>query len=102
MEHFPVVGTVQTAWLFTRDADSVRIVRAADPAGTMYLLVQGPADASEHRCFDDVVECMNYQADLERRLVADGYSLERFTSERRAQDSSRGGQDRRRMPHLFL
>lgn len=97
-----MVGTVQTAWLFTRDAESVRIVRAADPAGITYLLVQGPAEAVEHRRFDDVVECMNYQADLERRLVAEGFSLERFTSDRRTGDAGRRSGERRRIPHLFL
>ena len=95
-----MVGSVQTAWLFTRDAESVRIVRAADPAGTMYLLVQGPANSVEHREFADVLECMNYQADLERRLVSEGFTLERFSDRR-----SRGGRrsaERRRIPHLFL
>jgi hypothetical protein len=97
-----VVGTVQTAWLFTRDAESVRIVRAADPAGIMYLLVQGPANAVEHREFADVLDCMNYQADLERRLVSEGFTLERFTSDRRTREAGRRSGERRRIPHLFL
>jgi hypothetical protein len=30
------------------------------------------------------MECMQFQSDIERRLVAQGFALERFTSDRRA------------------
>jgi hypothetical protein len=85
-----VIASVETAWLFTRGALSVRIVRAVTPGGRIHLMVAGPDDAADTREFDDVVACVNYQSDLERRLVAQGYTLERFTSERRT-----GGDDRR-------
>jgi hypothetical protein len=87
-----VLASVETAWLFIRGAESVRIVRAADRSGDIHLLVQGPGSASDTRTFDDVIACMNYQADLERRLVAQGFVLERFTSDRRS------GIERRRVP----
>jgi hypothetical protein len=99
-----VLVTVETAWLFTRGPQSIRIVRAAARSGIVHLLVQGPGEASDTREFTDVLSCMNYQSDLERRLVADGYTLERFRSDRRAN----GGRslpftpERRRMPQLFL
>lgn len=80
----------------------MRIVRAAG-AGVVHLLVQGPGDTTDSRQFSDVLACMTYQADLERRLVADGYALERFTSDRRSEHARRhGARERRRLAHLFL
>jgi hypothetical protein len=99
-----VLVSVETAWLFTRGSESIRIVRAASRSGTVHLIVQGPGGAADTREFTDVLSCMNYQSDLERRLVAEGYTLERFRSERRIKET-RGRTftpERRRMPHLFL
>jgi hypothetical protein len=79
-----VIASVETAWLFTRGPESVRIVRAVTPGGELRLIVNGPGDSTEVHVFDDVVACVTYQSELERRLVAQGYSLERFTSERRS------------------
>jgi hypothetical protein len=99
-----VLVSVETAWLFTRGSESVRIVRAAGRAGVMHLLVQGPGEATDSREFTSVLACMKYQADMERRLVADGFTLERFTSDRRAADAgqTQAVRERRRLPHLFL
>ena len=99
-----VIASVQTAWLFTRGAESVRIVRAAAGAGIMHLHVQGPGNTTDSREFSDVLACMNYQSDLERRLVGEGYALEQFTSDRRDDAAARwpGARERRRLPHLFL
>jgi hypothetical protein len=79
-------------------------VRAASRTGVTHLLIQGPGEASDRHEFSDVLDCMNFQADLERRLVGDGYTLERFTSDRRARAGARtrGGRERRRLPQLFL
>ena len=83
--------------------ESVRIIRAASRAGVTHLLVQGPGETSERHEFVDIVGCMNFQADLERRLVSAGYTLEHFTSDRRAGDAPRHrGPERRRLPQLFL
>ena len=99
-----MLATVQTAWLFTRGLESVRIIRAASRARVTHLLVQGPGETSEQHEFADIVACMNFQADLERRLVSAGYTLERFTSDRRAGDGAQRhrGAERRRLPQLFL
>src|SRR5262245_30055219 len=84
----PAIGIVRDAWLFTRGQQSIRIVRAV--AGACLLLsVHGPGPAMDTRVFDDVISCMRYQADIERHLVTDGFSLERFLSDRRS------GADRR-------
>ncbi len=78
--------TAEAAWLFTRGSQSVRIVRAAGPAGLTHLHVKGPDDAVDTREFMDVVACMNFEADLERRLIEEGFVLEHFTSDRRADE----------------
>ena len=63
------IGLVQTAWLFTRGSQSVRIVRITRPNGAQQLLVSGPgAESSVHEA-EDPIFCVRYQADLERRLV---------------------------------
>jgi hypothetical protein len=79
-----VLAAVETAWLFTRARESVRIVRAAALTGEVHLHIHGPGEARQSHTFHDVMECMQYQADYERRLVAQGFNLERFTSERRS------------------
>ena len=92
------LGAVREAWLFTRGATSVRIVRASTRA-RMFLHVYGPdTDTGMHE-FDDILGCMRYQAELERRLVGEGFSLERFLGERRSGPDRRvagRGSDRRR------
>ena len=82
----------------------MRIIRAATRARVTHLLVQGPGESSERHEFADIVACMNFQADLERRLVSAGYTLEHFTSDRRAGNGAKRhrGADRRRTPKLFL
>lgn len=94
------IGAVREAWLFTRGVKSVRIVRASSKA-RMFLHVYGPDTDTELQEFDDVLCCMRYQAELERRLVGQGFALDRFMGERRSGADRRGaarGSDRRRAP----
>ena len=85
------LAAVREAWLFTRGQMSVRIVRASTKS-RMFLYVFGPDTELDMQEFADVLGCMKYQAELERRLVGEGFSLDRFMSERRS------GADRRTMP----
>ena len=92
------LGAVREAWLFIRGGKSVRIVRASTKA-RMFLHVYGPDTTTDLQGFDDVLGCMRYQAELERRLVGEGFSLDRFIAERRSGSDRRGagrGSDRRR------
>lgn len=94
----PGPQTSEMAWLFTRGAQSVRIVRTASE-DRVRLDVHGPGEAAVSRVFDDVTACVRHQSDLERRLLAQGFALEQFTAERRsAGDPARipGARDRRR------
>lgn len=99
-----MIGLVQTAWLFTRGSQSVRIIRIAQPKGSVRLLVNGPGAESLAQDMDDALECARHQSEIERRLVAQGYQLASFASaERRAGGDRRGAQrgaDRR--SHLEL
>ena len=94
------LGAVREAWLFTCGAKSVRIVRASTKA-RMFLHVYGPDTNTDVQEFDDVLGCMRYQSEIERRLVGQGFSLDRFMGERRSGSDRRGaarGSDRRRAP----
>ena len=91
------IGAVREAWLFVRGVKSVRIVRASAKS-RMFLHVYGPDTKVDIQEFDDVLGCMRYQSDIERRLVGEGFSLDRFMAERRSGSDRRGaprGSDRR-------
>ena len=87
------IGLVQTAWLFTRGSQSVRIIRITRPDGAQQLLVSGPGSESSVREAEDPIFCVRYQAELERQLVSEGYQLANFVSAER-----RSGVDRRGTP----
>jgi hypothetical protein len=90
---------VETIWLFVRGPESVRLMRVATPEGRTRLLVYGPGNTQITHEFDDDSTCTTLQSELERQLVADGYSLEQFTDRRGDKDRRsvpRGTPDRRR------
>ena len=101
-----MIGLVQTAWLFTRGADSVRMIRVSRPDGPVRLLVNGPGREALVHEVGDAIDCARYQSELERRLVAQGFQLARFVSpERRSNGDRRGatrGSDRRRHPERVV
>ncbi len=93
-----MIGAVETAWLFTRGAESVRIIRVNTSNGQT-LLVNGPGSDSTIHQADDTMECVRHQSELERRLVGKGFRLERVDSGNRRRGSDRRtalrGPDRR-------
>jgi len=94
-----MTGLVETIWLFVRGDESVRVIRAATPEGRSRLLVYGPGNRQATHEFQDGVTCTHMEAELERQLVGDGYTLEQFTDRRSGIDrrgASRGDSDRRR------
>ena len=74
-----------------RGAESVRLIRAATPEGRSRLLIYGPGNQHATHEFDDGVACTHREAELERELVAGGFTLEQFTDRR-------NGLDRRGVP----
>ena len=77
-----VVDGPRTAWLFTRDGKSVRleIHRFGD---RLHLIVAGPGTTRQSYEFPDLATLLSHQARHEQRLLAEGFVLEEFTSERR-------------------
>jgi hypothetical protein len=78
-----VLAAVETAWLFTKGSQSVRLVRGTALKGEIHLHIHGPGPHRESHAFRDMMDCMQFQAEYERRLVAKGFALERLTSDRR-------------------
>lgn len=93
-----MTGLVETIWLFVRGTESVRLIRASTPEGRARLLVYGPGNTQETHDFDDAIACTAEESEMERRLVADGFTLEQFTDRRSGEDRRRTprGPDRRR------
>lgn len=84
----PAGSALRDVWLFTRGDESVRIVVRCD---LMHVVVEGPKFEVAMHEFDNVLECMRYEARAERTLAAAG-----FTRERRPE--RRSGHDRRQVP----
>ncbi len=99
-----MIGAVHTAWLFTRGAESVRIIRVETSTGGQTLLVNGPGTETAVHQADDTMECVRHQSELERRLVGKGFRLERFDSGNRRRGSDRRtaprGPDRRHLERI--
>ena len=81
------------AWLFVRGVESVRIVIDGASVG-----VYGPGDRFSHSRFGEAMDATLHQAAVEQTLVHDGWSLERFTSERRSNEVGSVVVDRRHAP----
>ena len=88
-------GKPETAWLFTRGQQSVRLVRD-DDSKDCHLFLFGPGTEIQTYSFPNVTECMKRQAEIELNLLAAGYQLEQSSSDRRREHRARHGQDHRR------
>jgi hypothetical protein len=71
--------TPTRAWLFVRGAESVRIVIDGASVG-----VYGPGARFSHSRFSEAMQATLHQAAVEQELVHDGWTLERFTTDRRS------------------
>jgi hypothetical protein len=93
-----MTGLVETIWLFVRGGESVRVIRASTPEGRARLLIYGPGNTQATHEFPDAVTCTERESELERDLVADGFTLEQFTDRRSGLDrrTAPRGPDRRR------
>jgi hypothetical protein len=95
-----MIGVVQAASLFVRGSESVRLVRITRADGPAHLVVHGPGPEQMTHVLDNAVECLWFQVDLERRLVAHGFQIAQVAgADRRSGRDRRGasrGTDRRR------
>ena len=78
-----------------RGAQSVRLVREQDST-RWRLSVFGPGTEVAVREFDDLAECMRRQAEVEQRLLAEGYQIAPASSDRRSDHGTLHGSDQRR------
>lgn len=87
-----------SAWLFTRGSDSVRLVREENSKGCVRLIVHGPGTDVATYEFADVSECMKRQAEIEQHLQAARYRLAPQPSpDHRREDREWPGPDHRRV-----
>lgn len=77
-------------WTFGRQHERLSIGRRPD---VCVLVIVTPGEEREHR-FADLSTLISFQADMETFLLKTGWTLLRFSPERR------GGRDRRRFPRL--
>jgi hypothetical protein len=93
-----MVALIETVWLFVRETESVRVIRAITPEGRAQLLVFGPGNTHAVHEFQDAITCATEESEMERRLVAEGFTLSQFTDRRSGQDrrAAPRGMDRRR------
>ena len=80
VRHMTSTATDRT-WLFTRGRESVRL--EAHAGSTLRLVVAGPGATRATKNFRDLAALVSYQATYERRLVLQGFALERLIDERR-------------------
>jgi len=74
------MSDASTVWVFSRGAESVQVARLAASDGSWLLLITGPS--RQHRVEEcaDLLESVHQQAELERRLIEDGFRLQRFAT----------------------
>lgn len=92
----------ETAWLFVRGAESVRITRGPLPGANYELLIEGPNDTEQRLKFSDLVACVEKQMEVEYTLLVRGFHLEQLTSDRRRKSFTPFAADRRRVRGLRL
>jgi hypothetical protein len=72
------LGVVESAWIFRRGRQSVRIVRIGHRDSSLSLLVDGPGAARVRHEFDDQMACAIHQCEIERELAARDFYLEQI------------------------
>jgi CheY-like chemotaxis protein len=83
-------GPTFESWLFTRDGESVWIVRTTE----LELSVAGPGAERAVFTFSSSPDLLSFQAEYEQRLTLGGFTLQT------AGDDRRTGQDRRQAPRV--
>lgn len=87
-----------TAWLYIKGEESVRVVLEASS-----LLVYGPGPRFACSRFPDAMGAMLHHAQLQRELLANGFTHEPLVTDRRSGRDRRTqsrGQDRRQILRL--
>jgi hypothetical protein len=90
------MSTMQrTAWLFTKDQQSVRIELCSTPEG-MQLVIEGPGPASSTHDFPPGTSADRFREEYEGKLLGDGYKLQAMAERRGDRGGAPGTGERRR------
>ena len=84
----------QTAWLFTKDEDSVRLELRSTPEAVQ-LVIDGPGAMTSTYDFPPGTAVSRFRDEYEKTLLADGYRLQ-VVSERRSEGDRPGPAAERR------
>jgi len=84
----------QTAWLFTKHQDSVRL-ELRNTAEGVQLAIDGPGEATSRFDFPPGTAVESFRREYEDKLLADGYRLQ-VVSERRIDTGRRASTGERR------
>ena len=90
-----MTGIPESRCLFTRGAQSVRLLREQESA-RWRLSVFGPGIEVLVCEYDELAECMRRQTEVEQHLLAEGYQVARAPSDRRTGHGTWDGSDQRR------
>jgi len=95
-----MIGLVESALLFARGSESVRLVRMTRADGPSLLFVHGPGHLQATHVLDDTIDCLWCQSDIEHQLQKDGFQLVPLSNADRRSGGERRhharGADRRR------
>jgi hypothetical protein len=72
------LGLVESAWIFRKGKQCVRIVRVGHRDDRLTLVVDGPGDVHVTHQFDNHMACAIEQCEIERELAARSFHLERI------------------------
>ena len=84
----------QTAWLFTKDQESVRLELRTTTEGVQ-LSIDGPGVATSSYDFPPGTAVDSFRREYEQKLLGDGYRLQ-AVSERRVSEDRPAKEERRR------
>jgi hypothetical protein len=73
----PGLGIVESAWLFRRGEQAVRIVKVSHRGSQRSLIVLGPGTSRVTHHFDDAIACALQQCEIERQLTSRDFCLTR-------------------------
>ena len=85
----------RTAWLFTKERESVRFEIRDTPEGVQ-LVIEGPGEELTSYDFPAGTAVEGFRREYEEKLLADGYRLQAVSERRVDADPREPGTERRR------
>jgi hypothetical protein len=79
----------RTTWLYTNGRDTIRLSIVEHAAGLFRLVIAGPGHRRKATEFSDTLSIVHQQGTIEASLLAQGYCLEDFATDRRRRSDRR-------------